>query len=69
MIQLNLYDPGMAAITAHHETLAAAVEALQKGAYPNYTDALLSQGGRITHIASRQVGETQWTVKERRHKP
>ena len=67
--RLNLYDPGMHPKTAEYESPEAAIDALKSGLHPNYTDALLSQDGKVTHVACREVGETVWTIKERRHKP
>lgn len=64
--RLNLYDPGMRPKSAEYDSAEAAIQALQSGQHPNYTDAAILTDGRTTHMARRQVGETTWTVKARK---
>ena len=65
MTRLNLYDSGMRPTSAQYYSPEAAIQALQSGLYPNYTDASIITDGRTTHVARREVGEKLWTIKER----
>lgn len=42
MTRLSLYDPGMQPTGGDYASPEAAIQALQAGRYPNYTDALIS---------------------------
>lgn len=63
MTHLSLYDPGMVSKKVEYDSPEAAIQALQSGLYPHYTDANIVTDGRTTHVASREVGEKLWTVK------
>lgn len=69
MTRLNLYDAGQHPQRVEYDSTEAAIQALQTGQHPNYTDAILSQDGKVTHTAHRELGETAWTIKERHPKP
>ncbi len=65
MTRLSLYDPGMQPKKVEYDSSEVAIQALQSGIYPHYTDATLITNGRTTHVAHRVVGEKLWTIKER----
>lgn len=65
MTRITLYDPGMASKSLEFVSEDSALASFTKGAYNLYTDALITTGNKVTHIASRDVGERAWTIKKR----